>query len=89
MEKITQDSYKLYINGQWIDASDGATFQTRCPANGEGLATCAQATREDVDQAVDAAWAAFRSWKTSPPTSGPPSSTGSPISSTPMPSTWP
>ena len=63
MEKITQDSYKLYINGQWIDASDGATFQTRCPANGEGLATCAQATREDVDQAVDAAWAAFRSWK--------------------------
>ena len=45
MEKITQDSYKLYINGQWIDASDGATFQTRCPANGEGLATCAQATR--------------------------------------------
>ena len=63
MEKITQDSYKLYINGQWIDASDGATFQTRCPANGEGLATCAQATREDVDQAVDTAWAAFRSWK--------------------------
>ena len=63
MEKIAQDSYKLYINGQWIDASDGATFQTRCPANGEGLATCAQATREDVDQAVDAAWAAFKSWK--------------------------
>ena len=31
MEKIAQDSYKLYINGQWIDASDGATFQTRCP----------------------------------------------------------
>ena len=63
MEKIAQDSYKLYINGQWIDASDGATIQTRCPANGEGLATCAQATREDVDKAVDAAWAAFKSWK--------------------------
>lgn len=63
MERITQESYGLYINGKWVPAGDGATFETRCPANGEHLATCAQATKEDVDAAVSAAWTAFQSWK--------------------------
>ena len=58
-----QDKYGLFINGQWRDAEDGATFQTRCPATGEVLATCAQATKADVDLAVDSAWKAFESWK--------------------------
>lgn len=58
-----QEKYGLFINGKWKDASDGATFQTRCPATGEVLATCAQATKEDVDEAVRAAWKAFDSWK--------------------------
>ena len=58
-----QDRYQLFIGGQWRDASDGATFQTKCPADGEILAECAQATREDVDEAVKAAWKAFETWK--------------------------
>ncbi|TDP48325.1 aldehyde dehydrogenase family protein [Aminicella lysinilytica] len=58
-----QDKYQLYIGGEWRDASDGGTFETTCPATGEKLATCAQATREDVDDAVKAAWKAFDSWK--------------------------
>jgi NAD-dependent aldehyde dehydrogenases len=64
MEKVKlQDKYQLFIGGQWKDASDGATFKTTCPANGELLATCAEATREDVDEAVTAAWKAFETWK--------------------------
>ena len=63
MERITQENYGLYINGKWVPAGDGATFETRCPANGEHLATCAQATKEDVDTAVAAAWEAFKTWK--------------------------
>ena len=63
MERITQENYGLYINGKWGPAGDGATFETRCPANGEHLATCAQATKEDVDTAVAAAWEAFKTWK--------------------------
>lgn len=63
MEKTVLDRYQLYINGKWVDASDGATFQTRCPANGEVLSTCAAATQADVDAAVTAAWEAFQSWK--------------------------
>lgn len=57
---------QLFINGQWKDASDGETFKTYCPANGELLAECAQATREDVDEAVAAAWKAFEGWKNVP-----------------------
>ena len=61
-----QDKYQLFIGGQWRDASDGATFKTKCPADGEVLAECAQATREDVDDAVKAAWKAFETWKNVP-----------------------
>ena len=31
--------------------------------NGSVLAECAQATKEDVDEAVKAAWEAFKTWK--------------------------
>lgn len=58
-----QETYQLFIDGKWKDASDGGTFKTTCPADGRLLATCAQATREDVDDAVKAAWKAFAFWK--------------------------
>ena len=58
-----QDTYSLYIDGQWKPASDGGTFDTFCPASGERLATCAEATREDVDTAVTAANRAWRTWR--------------------------
>ncbi|HIZ82626.1 MAG TPA: aldehyde dehydrogenase [Candidatus Mediterraneibacter pullistercoris] len=64
MTKIElQNKYQLYIGGQWKDASDNATFKTFSPADGSLLAECAEATREDVDEAVQAAWEAFASWK--------------------------
>ena len=55
--------YGLFINGEFRDASDGATYKCHCPATGEELAECAAATKEDVDAAVDGAWEAFGSWK--------------------------
>ena len=58
-----QERYQLLIGGQWKDASDKKTFKTICPADGSVLAECAEATREDVDEAVKAAWKAFESWK--------------------------
>lgn len=58
-----KEKYGLYINGQWRDASDGATFATKNPATGEHLAYCAEATKEDVDDAVNAAWVAFPAWR--------------------------
>ena len=64
MEKAKlQERYQLFIGGQWKDASDHETFKTICPADGSVLAECAQATKEDVDEAVKAAWEAFKTWK--------------------------
>jgi len=67
MKKVASDSYQLYIGGKWVDASDGGTVDAYCPANGEHLATMANATRRDVDAAVDAGWAAFDAWKETSP----------------------
>ena len=62
--KATLDArYDLYINGQWVPASDGKVFTAYNPATGEKLAECAEATKEDVDAAVKAAWAAFPAWR--------------------------
>lgn len=67
MKNPASDNYNLFINGEWVDASDKGTFQTTCPANGEVLSTCAEATKEDVDKAVNAAWEAWKDWKDVPP----------------------
>ena len=55
--------YDLYLNGPWVPASDGKVFTAYNPATGEKLAECAEATKEDVDAAVKAAWAAFPAWR--------------------------
>lgn len=68
MEKVQlQARYGLYINGQWREASNGDTYTATSPADGSVLAVCAQATREDVDDAVKAGWEAFKTWKKTTP----------------------
>lgn len=67
MNNPARESYNLFINGQWVDASDSSTFKSYSPANGEQLSVCAEATKEDVDAAVDAAWKAWENWKDVPP----------------------
>lgn len=60
---MVKNEYGLLIGGEWRKASDGATFEAKNPANGQVITTCAQATEQDVDDAVKAAWAAFPEWK--------------------------
>jgi acyl-CoA reductase-like NAD-dependent aldehyde dehydrogenase len=63
MSKLIDDSYKLFIDGKWVDGKEGKTYKEYNPANGEVLATCVDAGKEDVDMAVNAAWKAFETWK--------------------------
>jgi len=56
-------SYKLFIDGKWVDGKEGKIFKAYNPSNGELLATCVDAGKEDVDNAVAAAWKAFDTWK--------------------------
>ncbi len=50
---------QLFINGQWVDAASGRTFETPNPATGETLAHVAEGDAEDINRAVRAARAAF------------------------------
>jgi aldehyde dehydrogenase (NAD+) len=51
--------YKLFIDGEFVDAVSGETFETRNPSDGSVIATVARAGSEDVDRAVEAARKAF------------------------------
>jgi aldehyde dehydrogenase (NAD+) len=55
----TPRKYQLLIDGQWVDAASGKTFETPNPATGATLAEVAAADKEDVDRAVAAARRAF------------------------------
>ncbi|MFQ5563313.1 MAG: aldehyde dehydrogenase family protein [Parvularculaceae bacterium] len=58
-----KDGFGLFINGDFVAPTGGKQpFASRNPATGENLATIATAGREDVDDAVDAANAAFPAW---------------------------
>ena len=50
---------QMFINGQWVDAASGKTFDTPNPATGETLARVAEGDAEDINLAVGAARAAF------------------------------
>ena len=58
---------KLYIGGEWRDATGAATLQVIDPATEEPLAEVADATPEDAMTALDAAVAKQAEWGASPP----------------------
>ncbi len=51
--------YKLWIDGAWTDSSGGDRMVIENPANGQTIATVVDASRADVDRAVQAAHRAF------------------------------
>jgi len=56
-------TYQLYIDGKWTNGSGNQKMTSYNPSNGEKLADFVDATHEDVDQAIAAAQAAFKTWK--------------------------
>ena len=58
---------KLYIGGEWRDATGAATLQVIDPATEEPLAEVADATPEDAMTALDAAVEKQAEWGASPP----------------------
>ena len=53
---------KLYINGAYVDSTDGKTFNAVNPANGEVLAEIQSASAEDVNRAVASAASGQKVW---------------------------
>ena len=63
MSKIFQN----FINGKWTDSKSGRTFENRNPAKWEEVVGIfPKSTKEDVDEAVKAARAAFEKWRLIP-----------------------
>jgi acyl-CoA reductase-like NAD-dependent aldehyde dehydrogenase len=67
--KSKVEERQMLIGGSRQGSSDGKTFETLDPSNGEPLATVPEATGKDVDAAVAAARTAFESeeWSGLPP----------------------
>ena len=51
--------YRMLVNGKWIEASSGKTFDSVDPYTGQPWAAIPEATSSDVDGAVKAAQAAL------------------------------
>jgi aldehyde dehydrogenase (NAD+) len=55
------EQYKLFIDGEFVDAQDGKTFETIDPGTGLPFAAVAQAGKADAEAAIAAARRAFDS----------------------------
>lgn len=52
----------MFINGDWVEARSGASFEITNPATGEVLGTMPDGGADDATAAIDAAHAAFKEW---------------------------
>ena len=58
--------YGNFINGEWVDAASGETYENINPATGEVLGLFPISSADDVTRAVDAASAAAHEWRLMP-----------------------
>jgi succinate-semialdehyde dehydrogenase / glutarate-semialdehyde dehydrogenase len=58
-------TYKQYIDGEWVDASNGATWDVINPATEEVIRTVPYGNGEDAKRAIQAAARAFPAWRAS------------------------
>ena len=66
--RLAREPMKMLIDGSWVAAASGETFETRDPATGDVLAQVASGDAADVDRAVAAARRAFEGvWRDTKP----------------------
>ncbi|XP_076045926.1 succinic semialdehyde dehydrogenase isoform X2 [Oratosquilla oratoria] len=66
MSKVCYSSFmhnKAYINGQFVTAASGKTFEVRNPANRDLLGCTPDMDVSDAQVAIDAAYDAFQTWQ--------------------------
>jgi betaine-aldehyde dehydrogenase len=64
---VTRTKLQNFIDGEFVDAADGATEEVTNPANGEVIAEMPLSSEEDVNRAAAAAKRAFPGWAATPP----------------------
>src|SRR5215467_9817908 len=59
--------YRNFIDGEWVEATSGETFENRNPADTRDVVGIfPKSVKADVDAAVDAARRAFAKWRLVP-----------------------
>ena len=59
-------TFQNYIDGEWVDAASGETFESTSPANGDAIGVFPRSSAEDVERAVTAAKSAYEDWRLVP-----------------------
>ncbi|HKK89725.1 MAG TPA: aldehyde dehydrogenase family protein, partial [Saprospiraceae bacterium] len=57
--------YENYIGGEWVAPARGEYFDNTSPVDGQSFTRIPRSTEEDIEKAVDAAWAAAPEWNNS------------------------
>ncbi len=60
-----KDQYDNYIGGKWTPPIKGQYFDNVSPVDGANFTRIPRSTAEDIDAAIDAAWAAAPAWNNS------------------------
>ena len=53
------ETYKMFVNGEWIESEKRETFESINPSTGKPWALIPEASASDVNKAVEAAYDAF------------------------------
>ncbi|KAL5359168.1 Aldehyde/histidinol dehydrogenase [Aspergillus floccosus] len=54
---------KAYVNGEWVGAQSGKTFEVHDPASGKLIGTCPEFSAADTEKAIQAATEAFPAFR--------------------------
>ncbi|MCU0341716.1 MAG: aldehyde dehydrogenase [Spirosomaceae bacterium] len=57
-----KNQYDNFIGGQWVAPTRGEYFESISPVDGKAFTKVARSTEEDINLALDAAWAAAPKW---------------------------
>jgi aldehyde dehydrogenase (NAD+) len=60
------ETFKNYVNGEWVESCSGKTFESINPATEEVLGNFQASNAKDVETAVKASWKALDEWKLTP-----------------------
>lgn len=63
----TVKTWRIFIDGRWVEADSGRTFSVENPATGEVIAQVPWVGREETRRAIEAAQRAFPAWASLPP----------------------
>ena len=62
-----ESRYDHYIGGEWVAPVKGEYFENVTPVTGKAFCEVGRGTSEDIEAALDAAWAAAPSWNITSP----------------------